>query len=88
MKNFTIGEVALMTGVPSRTVYRAVEDGELRAYRFNARTLRITSAFVAEWLAACEVRALASVSKTRGTGDSSKSLPAASARKILTATNP
>lgn len=86
--NFTVGEVAAMAGVPSRTVYRAIATGELKAYRFNARVLRITSAFAAAWLAACEVRALASAGKTRVTGDKSKSPPVPRTRTIAAVTKP
>jgi len=83
--NFTIGQVALQFDIPTRTVYRAVLTGRLRAYRFNARCVRITSAFIAEWVAASEVRALASTRTNRRTPPNSKSLPAPRRRKILPA---
>lgn len=80
--NFTIGQVALLADIPTRSVYRAIASGELRAYRFNRRCIRITSAFLAAWLADSELRALASTRTSRSTPQNSKSLPAPRPRRI------
>ncbi len=56
--NFTPGEVAAMLGVTTKTVYRAITEGDLIAYRFNLRTVRITRAAMETWLVRCQLRAL------------------------------
>lgn len=47
-----VSEVAQILRVAPMTVYRMVESGDLPAIRFNAKTIRIPIAAMAEFLAA------------------------------------
>jgi len=63
-KSFTVGEVAQMNDIPTKAVYRAIQCGELVAYRFNARTVRVPRGSVEAWLAECMRRAVSPVSRS------------------------
>lgn len=61
-----------MNGITTKTVYRAIAAGELVAYRFNSRTVRITRSAIEAWLVTCRVRAMSRAGTTGTHGDKSK----------------
>lgn len=63
---FTIGEVALLTGVSEKTVRGAIIGGDLVALRFNARLVRIQRGALERWLDSCTARARCRVIRAGG----------------------
>lgn len=70
--NFTPGEVAMMCGITTKTVLRAIVAGELSALRYNLRTVRVTRAALIEWQTRCQLRAMSATGTTRAKGLRSK----------------
>lgn len=55
---FTPGEVALLRAVSTRTVLRAIASGELAAFRYGPKTIRISRDGLERWVARCESQAV------------------------------
>lgn len=66
--NFSPGEVAVMCGIPTKAVRRAILSGDLKALRYNARVLRITDEDLKAWQVVCRLRALSKQDTTRTNG--------------------
>ena len=60
--SFTPGEVALRLSISTRAVLRAIRRGELRAYHFGPRTIRVSLSDLEAWVARCRSRAAVTVS--------------------------
>jgi excisionase family DNA binding protein len=54
---FTPGQVSLRTGLPMKTILRAIHDGELGAIQANKRVIRVPEGDLARWLELLRARA-------------------------------
>lgn len=72
---FSISDIAILTGIPVKTVRRAIIAGELVALRFNKRVIMVRRFDLEQWLDRCT--AAARVRIVRGP---KKALPGESSR--------
>jgi hypothetical protein len=59
-------EVAQMAAISTRAVLMAIRTGQLVAYRYSERTIRISPDAVAEWQARCQIGAVLTLKASTG----------------------